>query len=246
MKKTNEKGITLITLIITIIVLSILASIGITSGKQTKTTAEFNQFKSELTTMQTKINELNQENKKDIGQQLSNSQEAILDAKEVSDIIYNGKTEEEKSKIKKGFTFASSYTIKKQLGLEVSKDYLINIEYRYVVACKGVEYDGTTYYMINQMGSGIYNVNYSNKNSETGSFELESQKVGNQWKITVSNIQHEGYVSNWQVKYKLSGDEYWKSTENLEFYVPKAGYYIVKVVHGDEINLGTKQIDITE
>ena len=100
--------------------------------------------------------------------------------------------------------------------------------------------------MIDQMDGGIYNVNYNNKNNGTGSFELESQKVGNQWKITVSNIQHEGYVSNWQVKYKLSGDEYWKSTENLEFYVPKAGYYIVKVVHGDEINLGKKQIDITE
>lgn len=244
MKKTNEKGITLVTLVITIIVLSILASIGITSGNQTIDMAKYNQFKSELTTLQTKINEYNP--KDNIGQKLSSSQEAILNTKEVSDIIYNGKTEEEKAKIKNGFTFASSYTIQKQLGLEVSKDYLINIEYRYVVACKGVEYDGTTYYMINQMGSGLYNVNYSNKNRETGSFELESQKVGNQWKITVSNIQHEGYVSNWQVKYKLSGDEYWKSTENLEFYVPKAGYYIVKVVHGDEINLGTKQIDITE
>lgn len=244
MKKTNEKGITLVTLVITIIVLSILASIGITSGNQTIDMAKYNQFKSELTTLQTKINEYNP--KDNIGQKLSSSQEAILNTKEVSDIIYKAKTEEEKAKIKNGFTFASSYTIQKQLGLEVSKDYLINIEYRYVVACKGVEYDGTTYYMINQMGSGLYNVNYSNKNSETGSFELESQKVGNQWKITVSNIQHEGYVSNWQVKYKLSGDEYWKSTENLEFYVPKAGYYIVKVVHGDEINLGTKQIDITE
>lgn len=244
MKKTNEKGITLVTLVITIIVLSILASIGITSGNQTIDMAKYNQFKSELTTLQTKINEYNP--KDNIGQKLSSSQEAILNTKEVSDIIYNGKTEEEKAKIKNGFTFASSYTIQKQLGLEVSKDYLINIEYRYVVACKGVEYDGTTYYMINQMGSGLYNVNYSNKNRETGSFELESQKVGNQWKITVSNIQHEGYVSNWQVKYKLSGDEYWKSTENLEFYVPKAGYYIVKVVHGDEINLVTKQIDITE
>ena len=244
MKKTNEKGITLVTLVITIIVLSILASIGITSGNQTIDMAKYNQFKSELTTLQTKINEYNP--KDNIGQKLSSSQEAILNTKEVSDIIYKAKTEEEKAKIKNGFTFASSYTIQKQLGLEVSKDYLINIEYRYVVACKGVEYDGTTYYMINKMGSGLYNVNYSNKNSETGSFELESQKVGNQWKITVSNIQHEGYVSNWQVKYKLSGDEYWKSTENLEFYVPKAGYYIVKVVHGDEINLGTKQIDITE
>ena len=35
MKKTNEKGITLITLVLTIIILLILASIGITSGNQT-------------------------------------------------------------------------------------------------------------------------------------------------------------------------------------------------------------------
>ena len=163
------------------------------------------------------------------------------------DIIYKGKTEEEKTKIKDGFTFVNSYTIQSQLGLDgINRDYLINVEYRYIVSCEGVEYKGTTYYMIEQIDNGLYNVNYNNKNSETGSFELSSQKIGNQWKITVSNIEHEGYVSNWQVKYKLAGDEAWKSTENLEFYVSEAGYYIVKVGHGDEINLGTKQIDITE
>ena len=55
MKKTNEKGITLITLVITVIILLILASVGITSGKQTIDMAKYNQFKSELTTIQTKI-----------------------------------------------------------------------------------------------------------------------------------------------------------------------------------------------
>lgn len=245
MKKTNEKGITLITLVLTIIILLILASIGITSGNQTIDMAKYNQFKSELTTLQTKINEYNP--KDNIGQKLSSSQEAILNTKEVSDIIYKGKTEEEKTKIRDGFTYVSSYNIKSQLGLDgINRDYLINVEYRYIVSCEGVEYKGTTYYMIEQIDNGLYNVNYNNKNSETGSFELNSQKIGNQWKITVSNIEHEGYVSNWQVKYKLAGDEAWKSTENLEFYVSEAGYYIVKVGHGDEINLGTKQIDITE
>ena len=215
MKKTNEKGITLITLVLTIIILLILASIGITSGNQTIDMAKYNQFKSELTTLQTKINEYNP--KDNIGQKLSSSQEAILNTKEVSDIIYKGKTEEEKTKIKDGFTFVNSYTIQSQLGLDgINRDYLINVEYRYIVSCEGVEYKGTTYYMIEQIDNGLYNVNYNNKNSETGSFELSSQKVGNQWKITVSNIEHEGYVSNWQVKYKLAGDEAWKSTENLE------------------------------
>lgn len=242
MKKTNEKGITLITLIITIIVLSILAGIGITSGKETIDKAKFNQFKSELTTLQTKINELNQENNK-IGQQLSSKQEEILNTTNVSNIIYKGKSEEEKTKIKEGFTFVSSYTIQNQLGLEgISRDYLINVEYRYIVACEGVQYNGVTYYMIDQMEAGLYNVNYNNKNSGTGSFEVSSQKIGDKWKITVSNIQHEGYVSNWQIKYKLTGDEYWTSTDKLEFYVSESGYYIVKVVHGNEIDLGTKQI----
>lgn len=245
MKKTNEKGITLITLVITVIILLILASVGITSGKQTIDMAKYNQFKSELTTIQTKINEFDP--KDNIGQQLSSSQEAILNIKEVSDIIYKGKTEEEKTQIKNGFTYVNSYTMQNQLGLEgINRDYLINTKYRYVISCEGIEYNGTTYYMINQIDNGLYNVNYNNKNSETGSFELNSQKIGNQWKITVSNIQHDGYVSNWQVKYKLAGDETWKSTENLEFYVSETGHYIVKVMHGDEINLGTKQIDITE
>ena len=246
MKKTNEKGISLITLVLTIITLTILASIGITSGKLTIDTAKYNQFKSELTTIQTKINEF--DTKDNIGQQLSSSQEAILNTKEVSDIIYKGKTEEEeKTKIKDGFTYVSSYTIQNQLGLDgINRDYLINVEYRYIVSCEGVKYKGKTYYMIDQIDKGLYNVSYNNKNRETGSFELDSQKIGNQWKITVSNIEHEGYVSNWQVKYKLAGDEAWKNTENLEFYVSEAGYYIVKVGHGDEINLGSKQIDITE
>ena len=128
MKKTNEKGITLITLVLTIIILLILASIGITSGNQTIDMAKYNQFKSELTTLQTKINEYNP--KDNIGQKLSSSQEAILNTKEVSDIIYKGKTEEEKTKIKDGFTFVNSYTIQSQLGLDgINRDYLINVEY---------------------------------------------------------------------------------------------------------------------
>ena len=171
MKKTNEKGITLITLVLTIIILLILASIGITSGNQTIDMAKYNQFKSELTTLQTKINEYNP--KDNIGQKLSSSQEAILNTKEVSDIIYKGKTEEEKTKIRDGFTYVSSYNIQSQLGLDgINRDYLINVEYRYIVSCEGVEYKGTTYYMIEQIDNGLYNVNYNNKNSETGSFEL--------------------------------------------------------------------------
>ena len=205
MKKTNEKGITIITLVITIIILLILASIGVNSGKGTIELAKYDKLRNELTIIQTKVNDLNQENKTEIGQKISTAQKSILNIDTVSNIIYSGRTEAEKAEIENGFRYCSSNYIEKQFELDgIERDYLINVEYRYVVSCEGLEYKGTVYYMIDQMESGLYNVAYHNKNSNIGSFDVSAEKVGEKYKISVSNIQHEGYVSNWQVKYKLS------------------------------------------
>ena len=91
--KTKENGITLVALVIMIVLLLILASIGYTVGDSTISSAKFTQFKNELKVMQTKVNELNQENKTDDGQELTEEQKDILDIQEISDVIYNGKTE---------------------------------------------------------------------------------------------------------------------------------------------------------
>ena len=245
MKKTNEKGITIITLVITIIILLILASIGVNSGKGTIELAKYDKLRNELTIIQTKVNDLNQENKTEIGQKISTAQKSILNIDIVSNIIYSGRTEAEKAEIENGFRYCSSNYIEKQFELDgIERDYLINVEYRYVVSCEGLEYKGTIYYMIDQMESGLYNVAYHNKNSNTGSFDVSAEKVGEKYKISVSNIQHEGYVSNWQVKYKLSTEENWKTSNKLEFEVENGGNYIIKVVHGNEIDLGEKTINI--
>lgn len=251
MKKTKENGITLITLVITVVVLLILTTIGTTSGISTIKMANFNKFKNELTVLQTKVNELNQENKTEIGNQLTDTQKEILDISEVSEIIYKEKSEEEKSEeekkeIKNGFRYITKSDIEKDLGLEgIQRDYLINVKYRYVVSSVGFEYKEKTYYMINQIDTGLYNVDYNNKNSSEGSFDVGVDQSSDKYKIIVSNIQHEGYVSNWQIKYKIAGDEYWKTSDQLEFYVEKAGSYIINVVHGDEIDLGKKTLDIS-
>ena len=243
MKKTNEKGITIITLVITIIILLILASIGVNSGKGTIELAKYDKLRNELTIIQTKVNDLNQENKTEIGQKISTAQKSILNIDTVSNIIYSGRTEAEKAEIEDGFRYCSSNCIEKQFELDgIERDYLINVEYRYVISCEGLEYKGTIYYMIDQMESGLYNVAYHNKNSNTGSFDVSAEKVGEKYKISVSNIQHEGYVSNWQVKYKLSTEENWKTSNKLEFEVENGGNYIIKVVHGNEIDLGEKTL----
>lgn len=246
MKKTKENGITLVTLVITIIVLLMLTSIGTTEGISTINMAKFNQFKNELQMLQTKVNDLNQENKTDIGIELTTTQQNILNIEEVYNIIYKNRTDEEKTDVRDSFKYLTSNDIKEELGLEgIKRDYLISIKYRYVVSCQGIEYKEQTYYMIEQIGNGLYNVEYKDKNSKIGKFDVNAEIDKDKWKITVSNIQYDGYVSNWQVKYKMAGDEYWKTSDQLEFYVEKAGSYIINVVHGDEIDLGKKTLDIS-
>ncbi len=243
--KTKENGITLVALVIMIVLILILASIGYTVGDSTINSAKFTQFRNELKVMQTKVNELNQENKTDVGQDITEVQKTVLEKQEISDIIYNGKSEEEKTKIKNGFRYLSQNYIKEALDLEgVSRDYLINVENRYVVFPDGFEYEGSTYYMINQIDGEIYNVEYKDKNEKSGNFDVSVTGEDNRCKVEISNIQYNGYVDKWQVKYRLKDSSYWDTSDNLSFYLRDEGIYEINVVHGDEINLGTQTVNV--
>ena len=243
--KTKENGITLVALVIMTVLILILASIGYTVGDSTINSAKFTQFRNELKVMQTKVNELNQENKTDVGQDITEAQKTVLEKQEISDIIYNGKSEEEKTKIKNGFRYLSQNYIKEALDLEgVSRDYLINVENRYVVFPDGFEYEGSTYYMINQIDGEIYNVEYKDKNEKSGNFDVSVTGEDNRCKVEISNIQYNGYVDKWQVKYRLKDSSYWDTSDNLSFYLRDEGIYEINVVHGDEINLGTKTVNV--
>ena len=246
MKKIKqESGVTLVILVVMIIILLILASVGVTSWNQTIEYSAFNEFTAELQVMQSKVNELNQNKNTDIGteiSEISENQKNILDIPEIRNIIFKNKTDEEIAKIKNGFRYCSKEWIKQNLELDsIKRDYLINVEKRYVISCTGFEYKNKTYYMSEQLENGQYNVEYNNKNSSTGSFEVNTQKEENRWKVEISNIQYDGYVNNWQVKYKLSTNDFWQTSNELTFYVTEQGYYDIKVVHGDEIELETNK-----
>lgn len=244
MKKIKqENGVTLVILVVMIIILLILASVGVTSWNQTIEYSAFNEFTAELQVMQSKVNELNQNKNTDIGTEISENQKNILDIAEIRNIIFKNKTtDEEITKIKKGFRYCSKEWIKQNLELDsIKRDYLINVEKRYVISCTGFEYKNKTYYMSEQLENGQYNVEYNNKNSSTGSFEVITQKEENRWKVEISNIQYDGYVNNWQVKYKLSTNDFWQTSNELTFYVTEQGYYDIKVVHGDKIELETNK-----
>lgn len=257
MIKKNECGITLMTLVITIVVLLILVSIGVTSGISTINWIKFEQFKAELQLLQTKVNEFNQSIEKsqndeiNIGMEINQVQKNILSKKVISDIIYkNISSNEEREKIESGFRFCDITEIKNKLGFDgVKRDYLINFQYRFVVSCDGVEYNGIIYYMLDHIDKGIYNVYYNDKNdkpdeAEIG-FNVTSVQENNRWKIEVSNIKYNNYINNWQVQYRLETDEYWKNANDLTFYITQPGNYYVQLVH-NEIILEPKRVELIE
>lgn len=245
---TNENGVTLQALIITIVLLLILTSIGATAGTSALEYSKYSKLKTELQLLQTKVNELNENNDSSKGQDLNNTQKEILEKEEVKSIIYKGK-EDKKDEVKNGFKFFSVSEIKSDFDLSgIERSYLINVDYRYVVSCEGFKYKNVTYYMIDQMDDGMYNVEYHNKNKNPDkseqAYEVTTKAEGDECKIVVTITNYGGYVNNWQVKYKLNTEEEWQISNNLEFVVEKSGTYNIKVVHGDEIDLGQQNIDV--
>ena len=65
-------------------------------------------------------------------------------------------------------------------------------------------------------------------------------------KLLDCTLRDGGYINNWEVKYRLEGESYWKTANNLSFYVTKEGNYYVQLVHGDDINLGSKLICVID
>lgn len=247
--KTKENGVTLIALVITIILILILASLGTTIGTETINSTAFTQFKAELKIMQDKVNELNQENinKTNNGRELGpDEKNEIFSIPEISKIIFDSvSTVEEKNNIKDGFWYLSKGDISDEFGLDgIKRDYIINVEYRYVIYPYGFEYEGNKYYMIDQIDGEIYNVRYHNKNDNKVKFEVNVTNEKNKCKIEITNIKYNGYVDKWQVKYKLDGNSYWETSNDLTFYIKKEGTYAIKVVHGDEIDSEEQKVRV--
>ena len=229
MKK--QKGITLISLVVTIIILSILASIATYSGIGVIQSSKLTTFTTELKIMQAQVNEMYQE--KDTSDIYG---EAITgDIKTRADSIFtaseSGITSQE------GYRYWSKATIK-NLGIEgVKQAFFVNLEKRSVVSYEGLNYEGKTYYTLQQVPGGMYNVEYEEPSAEPPTFEVNVQKIGsNQWRVAISNIQYEGNISKWQIQYQLEGKATWNTTQDLSFVVSEVGNYHVQIRNGSVVS----------
>lgn len=249
MKNRKEKGITLITLVITIIVLITLVAVGAYSSTSSVQSSKYEVFTAELKVIQSIVNQITEEYQKEnkqIGVELTTENQRILNTTEVTTQLTKkaqdaGCTIDE---IKNGFKLCTADYIKQTLGIEkITRDYLVNVQQCIVVSAKVFEYEGTKYYMLEQMDNGLYNVTYRNQIDTTGDFTVKTSNTGEKYKVTITP-KHQKYVSKWQVKYRLQGSTHWNTTNDLVFTVDKAGTYEIQVIHGEQVDLGTKTVTI--
>ena len=132
----NKKGITLVSLVITIIVLSILASIATYSGISVIKSSKFTAFTAELKIMQTGVNTIYEDSKKN-----ENGSEQYGD-------LLTGEVQEQANKVftseaagitdQTGYRYWSSNYIKNTLKIEgVEQSFFVNLEKRSVVSYEG-------------------------------------------------------------------------------------------------------------
>ncbi len=257
MKNRGEKGITLLVLVIAIIIIFIIAGITLRTGVETVSSAHFMSFQSELTMVQSKVNEIAvqymRENKT-LGANFTKYEEMIWEEKEQE--IYNTKEVNEVlakkasekgvtiEALKQGFKICPKEYLQDELGLEnLKRNYWINLEDTIVVALEECYYEGKNYYMLEQIDSSIYNVTYNNQITSEGSFDVETTQIASGFQVTIIP-NHSKYVSKWQIKYKLQEEENWKIEENLTFRVDTPGTYNIQVLHSPDVDLGTKTITI--
>lgn len=245
MMRKNNSGITLISLVITIILLLILATIGISSGISTVRSSRLTKFTTEMNLMQQKVNELydsytNNRTVNVAGNEYTGTDIANI-GNDISDV-----SEEQRNEVfsssGSGITDTSGYryynaSIIDGLGIDgVDGEFFVNVAKRSVISVDGFEYEGNKYYTLEQLPEGLYNVEYNPQQVEGGpTFDVNYEKIGNdKYKISISNIQYEGYINKWNVKYKLEDTESWRISENLEFQVNETGKYKIVLFNDNE------------
>lgn len=237
----DNKAITLISLIVTIMVLLILAGVATFSGIEAINNTKYTKFKAELKIMQSHVNKWYE--------QLQPKEEETFEENiaskfnNVNATNANGNTEEAiKAKNTLNTVGISNYsdyyllkdTQKQQLGIEgVEQDVLVSVKDRKVVSYEGLQYKNNTYYTLDDLNE-VYNVDYTaQEGNPLFRVSYTYNKNSDLYNINIDNINYDGPISKWNVKYKLTGEDSWNISKELKFTIKKCGKYEFKLFNGD-------------
>lgn len=159
----NEKGITLIVLIITIVLMIIIAGTAISYGGDSLKAVKLQNFRYELEQVQGKVDtifekiKLGSEEYILLGNEITESEEAMNTLTIAKDINYSNILDTERDKYYYQDNF-SYYRYLTQSDIQeifniTSKpgDMIINFKTREVISVEGFEYDGRTYYTLDEL-----------------------------------------------------------------------------------------------
>ncbi len=202
----QNHGITLVSLVITIIVLIIITGIAIFAGTSTIKSTKIAGFMTELELIQEKVNTIYEKrnlNKEEINYYSSLGQNiSIIDSSKLANLL-NGVSEE-------GYYYFSKEDLKKLDLDNISQEVIINFETRDVASINGILVeDKMCYRLIDFPSYRGQNVDYTNKNTKTLTFDVEVTKLSNSWQIFIKNIINPNQVYGGTLSYKLHKDEEW-------------------------------------
>lgn len=247
----SNKGITIVALIITIILMLILVSVATYSGINTYKNAQIAKFVAQMQLIQTKIDELVEENNtENIGETITTDEtkKNIISRAYVNEEVQSN-TDEYKNK----FRYISRENLELQLDIaDIEDDVLVNFETREVISISGVEYDGRRYYTQYKLPNGQTLV-YSEEITRNIAFGMDLSINGLNATVSINNISinngtlsfaetdSTGNTTNWQTITNYTEKEK-KYTVNIS----KSGNYTFKLQDNADVkNALQKTIVIT-
>ena len=154
MNLKKENGITMIALSITIIILIILSSVTIVNSKGAIQNSRFYRMAKEIKVMQEYVNSLYQESKTNDAIEVNSMGDSIDNTNSKITSILNNYSITDYTE----YRYWSSEYIK-TLGIDgITKDYLVNVNKRDVIFVEGIENGGKTYYKLEELPGGTWNV----------------------------------------------------------------------------------------
>lgn len=150
MRKSKEKGITLVTLTITVIVLIIITSVGVYTGADIIKRANLQNINTNMMLIQAKTKTISEQAK--FNKNTSNYKGTKLtdiDQNEMIDkLVTNGVIEAKES------YYMLSQTDLNEMGLEkinIDRGYIVNYDTEEIIYVKGFENNNKTYYKLSEM-----------------------------------------------------------------------------------------------
>ena len=227
----KNSGITLVSLVVIIIVVLILAGTATYTGITSVQSARIATFEAELKTVRLQLN-----SSSEIEKYKKLDTDKLTDAQ----IKFLNEVQTELNNENLGITlnidnfkYFSKQDIKNLSSIEITRDVYVDAINKIVVSGIAEQYDGKTYYVLEQLEDGGYNIEENIENSGDITFDT---KVNN-LTVEISNITYNApYVNKGTIQYKLDMDKNWTTvtqdttSKNVSFNVSEYGVYNIKVI----------------